>query len=1202
MKRFTYLIVILLLSATGFAQGHFIVAFTGYGQDHMNIKVVTATVQGMALEAGDEIAVFDGNICCSKVVLTKPIVVSDKSTFAALAASRKDNGLENGYTVGNDISYKFWDKSMSKEIDGITAEYQNPATGQPTAAPTFTVNGSAFVKLSVSVPVNQAPVANAGPDQSVNEGATVLLDGSASSDPDGNPLTYKWTAPAGITLSSATVQKPTFTAPEVTINTSYTISLVVNDGLADSPADQVVITVKNLINGIPVANAGPDQSVNEGATVLLDGSASSDPDGNPLTYKWIAPAGITLSSATVQKPTFTAPEVTINTSYTINLMVNDGLADSPADQVVITVKNGINGIPVANAGPDQSVNEGATVSLDGSASTDPDGNPLTYKWTAPTGITLSSVTDQKPTFTAPEVTINTSYTISLVVNDGLADSPADQVVITVKNGINGIPVANAGPDQYVNEGVLVTLDGTASSDPDGNPLTYLWTAPAGITLSSATTQKPTFTAPNVSSDIKYTFSLVVNDGFADSPKDQVVITVKQTDQVPVANAGPDQSVFEGDLVTLDGSASSTPGDCPVNYQWPCPVEMGIGKTYVTRITFTGHEVIPTTDHTITLEIEDGSAASVPANGPKFQWVIPAGVTLSPKIIAKVTIVTPVNTADKKCIFSLVVFDGSNSVEPGNGIITYVSIPPSEIPLVSVTLIKLSVTSPEPSTAVAYKFSMLVYDGSGSATPENGAMTYFFIQPTDINLSSPTVAKLTITSPDGPTDPNYDFSLIICNGSDSPDAGNGSLTYRWIAPPGITLSSETDSKPTFIAPQVDVDTDYTFSLMVNNGKADSPPDLVVITVKHINKAPTANAGADQSVPKGASVTLDGSASSDPEGNALTYLWTAPGGINLSSNTDSKPTFTAPNVAVDTEYTFLLVVRDGKLDSPADQVAVLIRKENQAPTAIAGPDQSVNDGSLVYFDGSASSDPDGDALTYKWIAPVGITLSSETNAKPTFAAPQVSTDTKYTFSLVVNDGLTDSPADEVIVTVRNVDHAPYVKNPIQDISVNKAAPDQIIDLKTVFADDDFGDVLVYSLTSNTNELAVEATITGSDLTLNFSDLNIGSSEIVITASSNGKEVNSKFTVEINIATVINKLSEDAEVEIYPNPTIGLVQIKFNHQPTSGSRIKVYDITGKIIYMSQTLNKTESLNLTGKPKGLYFIKIDQKIPKTYKLIITE
>jgi hypothetical protein len=95
--------------------------------------------------------------------------------------------------------------------------------------------------------LNKAPFANAGTDQSINEGVTFTLDGSSSSDPDGNTITYKWTSPAGITLSSSTDAKPTFTAPEVKKDSILIFYLTVNDGFENSVAATVKITVLNVI-------------------------------------------------------------------------------------------------------------------------------------------------------------------------------------------------------------------------------------------------------------------------------------------------------------------------------------------------------------------------------------------------------------------------------------------------------------------------------------------------------------------------------------------------------------------------------------------------------------------------------------------------------------------------------------------------------------------------------------------------------------------------------------------------------------------------------------------------------------------------------------------------------------------------------------------------------------------------------------------
>ncbi len=462
------------------------------------------------------------------------------------------------------------DGSASSDPDGDPLTYAWTQTGGPTVSlssagaqkPTFTAPASAASLTfqlvvddgetsssadTVTITVgNRAPTADAGADQSVNKKSSVTLDGSASSDPDGDPLTYAWTQTGGptVSLSSASAQKPTFTAPASAA--SLTFQLVVDDGETSSSADTVTITVGNRA---PTADAGADQSVNKKSSVTLDGSASSDPDGDPLTYAWTQTGGptVSLSSASAQKPTFTAPASAA--SLTFQLVVDDGETSSSADTVTITVGNRA---PTADAGADQSVNKKSSVTLDGSASSDPDGDPLTYAWTQTGGptVSLSSAGAQKPTFTAPASAA--SLTFQLVVDDGETSSSADTVTITVGNRA---PTADAGADQSVNKKSSVTLDGSASSDPDGDPLTYAWTQTGGptVSLSSASAQKPTFTAP--ASAASLTFQLVVDDGETSSSADTVTITVTVPPKVALGRPAAPPTVKRRHRFTVYGSLS-----------------------------------------------------------------------------------------------------------------------------------------------------------------------------------------------------------------------------------------------------------------------------------------------------------------------------------------------------------------------------------------------------------------------------------------------------------------------------------------------------------------------------------------------------------------------------------------------------------------------------------------------------------------------
>ena len=103
--------------------------------------------------------------------------------------------------------------------------------------------------------------------------------------------------------------------------------------------DPLTITITQKGNFSPVANAGVDQSVNEGIVTTLDGSASYDPFGNTLTYKWVSPDGITLSLDTDPKPSFTAPTVMKDTALVFSLIVNNGDVNSQTDTVIVSVKN-----------------------------------------------------------------------------------------------------------------------------------------------------------------------------------------------------------------------------------------------------------------------------------------------------------------------------------------------------------------------------------------------------------------------------------------------------------------------------------------------------------------------------------------------------------------------------------------------------------------------------------------------------------------------------------------------------------------------------------------------------------------------------------------------------------------------------------------------------------------------------------------------
>ena len=356
-----------------------------------------------------------------------------------------------------------------------------------------------------------------------------MLDGSASS-----ARGYRWTlstVPNGSQagLSDATLDRPAFTADVAGI---YVATLVVADDCQDSRPDSVIVTAQTPTpppppeNLRPVARAGSSQEVVVDQAVELDGGASTDPEGQALTYTWTvvsAPSGskAALSQQSSAKPSFT-PD--LEGGYVLRLVVSDGTHESEPAFLTLSARSAA---PTARPGAPRAVLSRKPVTLDGSASTSSTGEPLTFTWSfasVPEGsdATFRDDTVMKPTFFPDQ---DGDYIVRLVVSDGERASAPALLKVTAENRV---PVADAGVDRVAIVGTSVSVQGNGQDEND-DTMTFAWTLSRKPTGSTATLRQADTQTPSLTLDVEgsYELSLVVEDGRAASPADTVVITAQQ---------------------------------------------------------------------------------------------------------------------------------------------------------------------------------------------------------------------------------------------------------------------------------------------------------------------------------------------------------------------------------------------------------------------------------------------------------------------------------------------------------------------------------------------------------------------------------------------------------------------------------------------------------------------------------------------------
>ena len=393
---------------------------------------------------------------------------------------------------------------------------------------------------------------------------------------------YDWTIKkfASLSLGAAAIIDKVFSVG------THTVTLLVTDDGGATAMDTMIVTVESFVYQPPVAVAGPDQILNDvdgtGAEpVTLDGSLSYDPDGGELvSYQWTDGLDVDLGTTAIITPSLSVGV------HNIALTVTDDEGATGTDNVIVTVN--ANQPPVADAGPDQTVIIDQMVNFNGAGSSDPDGMIDSFVWDFGDG----SIPGTGET-AIHSYSIFGDYEVELTVTDNGGAIASDTMLVTVTPP-NQPPVADAGSDQAVMAGELVTFDGSASSDPDGTIVTYAWDFGDGSTGTGVT---PTHTY--LTTGI-FTVSLTVTDDDGATDVDSMLVTVQQ----PAME------------VTITKHI--------VNSRWDN--KKPIGKAEV-QISFT--VISGSSSQVVVKEITDGfplwdletTEVQVKINGARYKWII-----------------------------------------------------------------------------------------------------------------------------------------------------------------------------------------------------------------------------------------------------------------------------------------------------------------------------------------------------------------------------------------------------------------------------------------------------------------------------------------------------------------------------------------------------------------------------------------------------
>jgi PKD repeat protein len=826
---------------------------------------------------------------------------------------------------GNLIGF-YWDMGDAAIMEGtrVTHQYEKPGLYTVKLAVRDDSGTSTDTDAdSLLIFVNQAPRAEAGPPQLVSS-SEVRFDGTGSTDSDSSIIEYSWDFGDG---SSGSGPEPLHIYGNPG---TYTVKLTVTDDSNTSNGTDTDETTV-VVNSAPIADAGPPLTAAPGEELAFDGSSSFDPDGEIREFLWDFGDGQTARGPKVthayEKPGY----------FTAMITVHDNTGHTSAMSYDITTVF-INSPPIAIAGRNILASPGQTIEFDGSRSYDPDGRRLSYQWDFSDGNGAVRKAKMKRSFKKPGI-----YTATLtVVDDSGASNAQAQSRILVH--INSRPIAKPGKDLFTCE-TKVHFDGSASADPDGDPLTYFWDFGDGSPAKMGVKVYHAYDKPGI-----YPVILTVDDGTGLDNARHSSSIVATINQAPLADAGGSRTVCAGDVVLFSGSGSIDPEGGLLKYHW----DFGDGSET--------HGMNPTKTYTkggvysVTLTVKDDSGLSCDT-----------GVD---KIIVQVA-ESPVADGGPDmtvCAGTEVRFDGTRSTD-FDGLVNRYTWDFGDGTLQD---------GPKPTHAFSepgtYVVTLTIY-GDRIGDCDNVDTDELIVTAHE----APT-AKLTMSTGIGPVD-----EPVVFDASRSESRSANIVSWRWDFGDGQSGEGETaehvyhKSGKYFVNLTITSDSDT----VCNSATAR---DIIII-----NDPPVAEAGPDQHIGLNQVVTFDGSGSTDPDGSIATYTWDFGDG-NSATGVQVRHRYTQAG-----KHKVTLRVTDQtdlKNNWATDALFVIVNNTPVARIAEIPMPQCV--GEPVQFSGKGSFDPDGTIQKYVWDFGDGSTAQG-LEAEHAYKMPG-----SYHVALVVDDG--------------------------------------------------------------------------------------------------------------------------------------------------------------------------------------------------------